>query len=117
VILFLTVISYCGMGFFFGANFARRTEDVNGPVAAFGVPLLALGGTFFSPSIMPPYLRTVAQFDPIFHMNESLKAVAANGAPVRSIMSHLAVLVSFAFASLLLGALSYRRLLKVEQSG
>jgi ABC-2 type transport system permease protein len=116
LILLLTVASYCGIGFFLGVKFARHAEDVNGPVAAFGVPLLALGGTFFPPSILPPYLRTVAQFDPIFHMNESLKSVAANGANAASIMHSLIVLGLFAIAALLLGALSYRHLLKVEQS-
>ncbi len=116
-IVLLTVISYCGLGFFFGAHLARRTEDVTGPVAAFGVPLLVLGGTFFPPSILPAYLLKVAQFDPVYHMNEALKAVAAQGATVSAILRHLVVLATFATLSLLLGALSYRRLLRVEQTG
>ena len=49
LIVLLCVTSYCGLGFFFGAQLARRPEDVNGPLAAFGVPLLVLGGTFFPP--------------------------------------------------------------------
>jgi hypothetical protein len=35
--LALRVVSYVGLGFFFGTRFARRTQDVNGPVSAFGV--------------------------------------------------------------------------------
>lgn len=117
VIVALSVAAYCGLGFFLGANFTKRTEDVNGPVAAFGVPLLVLGGTFFPPSILPSFLLAAAWFNPIFHMNESLKAIAADGATLNDVFPHLAILVTFALLSLLLGALSYRRLLRVEQSG
>jgi ABC-2 type transport system permease protein len=114
-ILALCVTSYCGLGFFFGAHFARRTEDVNGPVAAFGVPLLVLGGTFFPPAILPRFLLRAAEFDPVFHMNEALKAVAAGGAGAVEIRHHLLVLGGFALLSLALGIMSYRRLLTVEQ--
>lgn len=116
-IVVLSVAAYCGLGFFFGANFTKRTEDVTGPVAAFGVPLLVLGGTFFPPSILPTFLLAAAWFNPIFHMNEALKAVAADGADVAGIHAHLSVLVVFSLLALVLGALSYRRLLRVEQAG
>ena len=33
-----------GLGFYFGARFPKRAEDVNGPVASFSVPLLVLAG-------------------------------------------------------------------------
>jgi ABC-2 type transport system permease protein len=115
LIVILAVASYCGLGFFFGARFARRTEDVNGPVAAFGVPLLVLGGTFFPPSIMPPFMLKVAMFDPVYHMNQALKGVAAQGLSASAVGFHLWVLGAFAVGSLLLGILSYRRLLRSEQ--
>lgn len=77
LIIVLSVFSFVGAGFFFGARFTKRTEDVNGPVAAFGVPLLVLGGTFFPVSILPPYLLALAYLDPIFHMNQAMKGVSA----------------------------------------
>ena len=75
LIIVLSVFSFVVAGFYFGARFAKRTEDVNGPVAAFGVPLLVLGGTFFPISILPPYLLALVYIDPIFHMNQALKNI------------------------------------------
>ncbi|MDQ7053290.1 MAG: ABC transporter permease [candidate division KSB1 bacterium] len=114
-IVLLSVFSFVGLGFFFGARFTRRTEDVNGPVAAFGVPLLVLGGTFFPVSILPPFLLTLAYLDPIFHMNQSLKAVSGLGYTAAQVSSHLIFLVAFAAVSMALGVSSYQRMLEQEK--
>ena len=116
LIVGLSVTSYVGLGFFFGSRFARRTEDVNGPVAAIGVPLLVLGGTFFPPSMLPPYLYTLAHLDPIFHMNEALDAVSAEGLGWAAVQDHLAFLIAFAALSLVIGARSYRQMLERERA-
>jgi ABC-2 type transport system permease protein len=117
LVILLSVVSFVGLGFFFGARLARRPEDVNGPVAAFGVPLLVLGGTFFPISILPPYMLIVAYADPVLHMNEALKAVSALGLGVGDILTHLLFLVVFSCVSLLLGVQSYRMMLKRELMG
>ena len=110
----LSVLAYVTLGFYFGARFARTTEEINGPLAALGVPLLVLGGTFFDPSILPPYLMTAARFDPIFHMNEALKAVSADGAGWRLVGDHLLVLAAFALVAALIGVRACGRLLREE---
>lgn len=110
----LSVFAYVGMGFVIAARYARRAEDLNGPLAAFGVPLLVLGGTFFPLSLMPGYLVTLAQVNPVLHMSEALKAVAARGAGPADIAGELVFLTTFAAASLALGAMSWRRLLERE---
>jgi ABC-2 type transport system permease protein len=115
LIVALSVVAYVGLGFFFGARFAKRAEDVNGPVAAFGVPLLVLGGTFFPIGLLPPFLLRLAYLDPIFHMNQALKAVSGLGAGWNQIAGHLFFLVAFAAAALVLGIASYRRLLVEEK--
>jgi ABC-2 type transport system permease protein len=114
-IVALSVIGYVGLGFFFGARFARRAEDVNGPLAAFGVPLLVLGGTFFPITLMPPVLVRAAAFNPVFHMNEALKGVAGRGLGAEALAGHLGFLLGFAALSLWLGVISYRRLLREER--
>ena len=106
-----------GVGFFFGARFTKRTEDVTGPVAAFGVPLLVLGGTFFPVSILPSYLLTLAYINPIFHMNQALKSVSALGNGIGDISTHLIFLIVFTVMALLLGARSYKSMLLQEKKG
>jgi ABC-2 type transport system permease protein len=114
LIVSLSVLSFVGMGFLFGTKFSKRTEDVNGPVSAIGVPLLVLGGTFFPVSILPPSLLAVTWMNPIFHMNEALKGVSARGLGASAIAPHLSILIVFAVGALLLGARSYREMLTNE---
>jgi ABC-2 type transport system permease protein len=114
LVVLLSVFTYVGLGFFFGARFARRTEEVVVALSAFGVPLLALGGTFFPLEIMPAAMQQLAHLDPILYMNETLKAVAARGAGVAELRVELALLAGFCAAAVALGAWSYRRLLVLE---
>lgn len=113
----LSVFGFVGMGFFFGSRFTKRTEDVNGPVAAFGVPLLVLGGTFFDVSILPPYLLAAANLNPIFHMNQALKGVSALGQSIDEVLPHVLFLLAFTVVSLLVGARSYRGMVLQEKRG
>lgn len=115
LIVVLSVFAYVGLGFFFGARFAKRAEDVNGPVAAFGVPLLVLAGTFFPVTLLPEFLLKIAYLDPVFHMNQALKGVAGRGAGWAEISEYLGFLVLFAAVALALGIRSYRRLLVEEK--
>ena len=115
LILLFCVCSYVGLGFFFGAGMATRTEDVNGPIAAFGVPLLVLGGTFFPVEILPPFLLKLAHLDPIFHMNEALRPVSALGASWLEVSDHLYVLFGFSLLSMVLGTRAYKVLLMREK--
>jgi ABC-2 type transport system permease protein len=114
LVVALSVCSYVGIGFVFAARYARRAEDLNGPLAAFGVPLLVLGGTFFPLSLMPDFLVTLARINPVLHMSEALKAVAGRGAGMHDIAGELLFLGAFSAAALLLGAWSWRRLLADE---
>lgn len=117
LVVLLSVTAYVSMGFAFGARFARRTEDVNGPVAAFGVPLLVLGGTFFDPAMLPGWLRQAAWLDPIFHMNEALRAVSALGSGPLEIWPHLVVLGLCSMAGVVVARGSFRSLLARERGG
>lgn len=111
----LSVVAYVAVGFVLGANFARRTEDVNALVAAFGVPLLMLGGSFVPAWLFPPLLQQLARFDPIYHMNEALLRAIGEGATAAEIALHLQVLAGVAIAGLLTSWWSYRRLLRCDR--
>ncbi|MEG3894542.1 MULTISPECIES: ABC transporter permease [unclassified Microcoleus] len=114
-IILLSIISYVGVGFILGTQFARRTEDVNSLVAAFGVPLLILGGAFLPTSLFPKSLLDLAQYNPIYHMNEALMGVWADGKDLAYISEHFWFLFIFSIAMIVCGWLSYRRMLRVER--
>jgi len=114
-IVILSVLAYVGVGFVLGAQFARRTEDVNALVASFGVPLLILGGSFVPAWLFPPVLQNLARFDPIYHMNEALLRVASEGATAVDIALHLQVLAGFAIGGLVLSWWVYGRLLQRDR--
>ena len=101
----------------FGAFFAKRTEDATGPVAAVGVPLLVLGGTFFSSDILTPFLLRLAQFDPIFHMNKAMRAVWIDGSRLSDVSDTISLMALMALISIDIGAISYRTMLRTERMG
>ena len=113
-IVLLSVFSYVGMGFFLGVRFASRSEEVVVALSAIGVPLLVLGGTFFPLEIMPSVMQTIAQFDPMLHMNQAFKGVAAYGMGVEDLQFELIFLVVFCGLSIALGISSYQHLLVME---
>jgi ABC-2 type transport system permease protein len=115
VIILLSIISYVGLGFILSTLLARRTEDVNSLVAAFGVPLLILGGAFFPTSFFPKTLLEVAKFNPIYHMNEALVGVSYDGDTFSNIEQHFQFLCGFAIFGIIGGWLSYRRMLETER--
>ena len=115
VIILLSIASYVGLGFILGTQLARRTEDVNALVAAFCVPLLILGGAFLPASLFPKNLLYIAKFNPIYHMNEALLGVSADGDGLSQIANHFWFLLVFTILMVLGGWLSYRRMLMVER--
>ncbi|OKH11871.1 ABC transporter permease [[Limnothrix rosea] IAM M-220] len=115
LIICLSIIAYVGVGFILGTQLAKRTEDVNALVATFGVPLLILGGAFLPTSLFPERLLDMAQFNPIYHMNEALVGLWAEGEDLVAIAPHLQFLGVFALITIVAGWLSYRRMLKLER--
>lgn len=115
LIIILSVAAYAGIGVMFGAFLAKRTEDATGPVAAIGVPLLVLGGTFFPVEILPPFLFRLAQFDPIFHMNKAMRSVWIEGAGLSDVFNSVFLLALMALISIALGAVSYSAMLRRER--
>lgn len=115
IVILLSIVSYVGVGFILGTQLARRTEDVNTLVAAFGVPLLILGGAFVPAFIFPKVLLNLAQYNPIYHMNEALTKIVAEGNGLTEIGSHVWFLVGFAGLMVFAGWVSYRRMLQVER--
>ncbi len=115
IIILLSIIAYVGVGFILGTQLAKRTEDVNALVATFGVPLLILGGAFLPTSLFPDNLLAIANFNPIFHMNEALVAVWAEGESLTEIQESFSFLLIFSLIMLITGWLSYQKMLINER--
>ncbi|MEM8544270.1 MAG: ABC transporter permease [Cyanobacteria bacterium P01_H01_bin.119] len=114
-IIWASIAAYVGLGFVLGTQFARRTEDVNALISAFGVPLLILGGAFLPTQLFPDSLLQMARFNPIFHMIEALTAVAIGNETLSETADHLWFLAVFAAVMALAGWLAYRRMVQVER--
>ncbi len=115
LIIILSIIAYIGVGFILGTQLARRTEDVNALVATFGVPLLILGGAFLPTSLFSQRLLDIAKYNPIYHMNEALIGVWANGESFAKIQDHFWFLFLFALVTIAMGWLSYQGMVRIER--
>ena len=115
-ILVLSIAGYVGVGFILGTQLAKRTEDVNALVATFGVPLLVLGGTFIPTFLFPESLLAIAQFNPIYHMNEAILEATEATPDWPDLAPHVFFLAIFSLVMVGLGWLSYRRTLALERS-
>ncbi|MEM9002069.1 MAG: ABC transporter permease [Cyanobacteria bacterium P01_F01_bin.86] len=115
ITILLSIATYVGVGFILGTQFARRTEDVNALIAAFGVPLLILGGAFLPTALFPETLLNLAQYNPIYHMIESLEGVIAGDETWSAIAPHFWFLAIFAGVMVITGWLAYGRMLQAER--
>ncbi len=115
LIVLLSIAAYVGVGFVLGTQLARRTEDVNALVAAFGIPLMILGGAFMPATFFPDSLLTLTQFNPIYHMIEAMAGVAAEGNSLAEVGEHVWFLAIFAVVMVATGWLAYQRMVRVER--
>jgi ABC-2 type transport system permease protein len=115
LIVLMIIISYVGLGFILSTQLAKRTEDVNSIVAAFGVPLLILGGAFFPTKFLPKELLNISKLNPIYHANEALVGVGYHGYNLDKISTHFQFLSAFVIVVVILGWLSYLQMINREK--
>ncbi|PZV00809.1 MAG: ABC transporter substrate-binding protein [Leptolyngbya sp.] len=115
LIVVLSIAAYVGVGFVLGTQLARRTEDVNALIAAFGIPLMILGGTFLPTAFFPDSLAQLTRYNPIYHMIEALSGVVVEGSTLADVGEHVQFLGLFAIAMVVAGWLAYRRMVQVER--
>ncbi|MBW4459540.1 MAG: ABC transporter permease [Nodosilinea sp. WJT8-NPBG4] len=115
LIVGLSIAAYVGVGFVLGTQLARRTEDVNALIAAFGIPLMILGGTFLPTAFFPDSLVQLTRYNPIYHMIEALSGVVVEGSTLSDVGEHVQFLGLFAIAMVVAGWLAYRRMVQVER--
>ena len=116
MVLVLSIACYVAAGIACAAAFSRREGEILAPIAAFGVPLLCLSGTFFPVSIMPPFMQRFAEATPIYHMIRAMTEVTAHRATLGPIFGDVVYLTLFALAATALAALSYRSIAAAERA-
>lgn len=115
LVLVLSIACYVAAGIACAAAFSRREGEILAPIAAFGVPLLCLSGTFFPVSIMPPFMQRFAEATPIYHMIRAMTEVTAHRASFAPIAGDVLYLALFALGATILAALSYRSISAAER--
>ena len=72
ILLIATSFLFSGMGMIIG-RFVKEEETADMAGGAITFPMMFLAGTFFPLEQMPGYLQTVAQFLPLYYVNEGLR--------------------------------------------
>jgi len=72
VIIVSTSFMFSGMGMIIG-RFVKEEETADMAGGAITFPMMFLAGTFFPLEQMPDFLRTIAQFLPLYYVNEGLR--------------------------------------------
>ncbi len=88
------------------AAIAKTIDNFNYVTSAVLTPMFLVAGTFFPISTLPPVLRTIAEFNPLYHCVQLVRD-AVFGLLGPADLGHVAVLVAFA---LLMWRLAIHRL-------
>jgi lipooligosaccharide transport system permease protein len=104
-ICFVTGFGFAAFGVTVAAV-AKTIDNFNYITSAVLTPLFLVAGTFFPISALPQGLRTVAEFNPLYHCVQLVRDASLGGLGMAD-LGHLAVLLAFA---LLMWRLAVRQL-------
>ena len=91
---FITGFGFAGFGVLIAAV-AKTIDNFNYVTSAVLTPMFLVAGTFFPISTLPPALRTIAKFNPLYHCVALVRDVSLSIYSSADLV-HLAVLVAFA---------------------
>jgi lipooligosaccharide transport system permease protein len=91
---FITGFGFAGFGVLIAAV-AKTIDNFNYVTSAVLTPMFLVAGTFFPISALPPVLRTIAKFNPLYHCVALVRDVSLSIYDSADLV-HLAVLVAFA---------------------
>jgi lipooligosaccharide transport system permease protein len=90
---FLTGFGFASFGVLIAAV-AKTIDNFNYITSAVLTPMFLVSGTFFPISTLPPVLRTLAQFNPLYHCVQLVRDASFGTLGVAD-LGHAAVLVAF----------------------
>jgi lipooligosaccharide transport system permease protein len=91
----ITGFGFAGFGVLIAA-LAKTIDNFNYVTSAVLTPMFLVAGTFFPISTLPPVLRTIAYFNPLYHCVSLVRDASFGIYAPRDLVS-LAVLLAFAF--------------------
>ncbi len=97
----LGAISFGGIGLL-TASRAQKIESVSGLINLVMMPMWIFSGVFFSYERFPAVLQPLIRALPLTALNDALRAIILQGAPLAAQAGHLAVLVAWMAISFLL---------------
>jgi len=106
----ILTVAAVNLGIFLSA-FARNEFQAVQFMPLVIIPQILLGGVIFPVGDMAPYLRWMSHFLPLTYANEALRSVMVRGYALThpDVAANVGVLLAFAAAIVLLGALTLRR--------
>ena len=112
-LLSLTVVSligsmtFAGLGMLVAAR-PKTIEGVSGLMNLIMLPMWLLSGTFFSASRFPEILQPFIKALPLTALNDSLRAVINEGAPIMSSWMEISILLAWGLGSFILALRLFR---------
>jgi ABC-type multidrug transport system permease subunit len=98
IIALIGSLSFAGVGLLVASR-PKTIEGVSGMMNLVMLPMWLLSGTFFSYSRFPDFLQPAIKALPLTALNDALRAVMNDGAPLRSIWVAVAVLAGWGLVS------------------
>jgi ABC-type multidrug transport system permease subunit len=99
--------TFCGLGLLLACR-TQKTETVSGLIQLLALPMWMLSGTFFSSARFPALLQPLIQALPLTQVNDALREVVLEGAPLAAVGWRLAILAAWTVASFALALRWFR---------
>jgi ABC-type multidrug transport system permease subunit len=107
VIAMIGAFTFAGLGLLVAAR-PQTIEGVSGLMNFVMLPMWLLSGTFFSSSRFPQFLQPFIKALPLTALNDSLRAVINDGAPLLSNWAQLGVMAAWCLISFTLALRTFR---------
>jgi len=107
LVIVLGGAAFSGLGLLLACR-TQKTETVSGLINLLTLPMWMLSGTFFSARRFPEAMQPFIQALPLTQVNDALRQVMLEGAPLAAVGWRLAILGMWAVASFLLALRWFR---------
>lgn len=98
LVILLGAVTFAGLGLLCASR-ARTIEGISGIINVVMLPMFVLSGVFFSSSRFPPAVQPLIRLLPLTALNDALRAIYNDGAPLLAAAVPVAILAAWAVLS------------------